>query len=825
MRSVAPDESEPLVSESIAGSLLASDARLGLSGDRGAAPRDAGSCPVESVAVASESESAGLAARARALSFDLLILALLVSLPFLRFWRLFTANRADAMTIVTGDFTDLHFPYRSWAVEWLGQGVIPTWNPFVSAGHPSLGDIQFGLQYPLTWLTAMLARGDLSVLHLQAHVVAHLSIASAGLYLFLRALGRQHIGALLGALIFTYAGYLMTFPIQQIIILETFAWFPWILLSIELTLRRRSVVAAILCAGSVALASLVGHPQTLATTLLFASAFGLHRAFALRTLLGSLLALGGAAVGLGLAAPALLPALSHLAETTRTGVGFEFTTVGHEAHELLGLIVWTDRVGFPLYVGLSALLLAAIGYSHRPSGGAFWAGTAGFGLILSMGGNTFLYSGLYVLIPGLQYFRNHERVSILVVLAVAVLASAGIDRIARGARSDLRVDRRIVLAGGAIAALFAVATLGVDFGIAMSEGLARSHFTWLSDRFGLVAIFGGFTVAMLGGTRRAHASARLIAIGLLLVVSLDLFTTPGSTNLRQGVPGDGVAPTATVRMLREQLRPGERIASEGLLPGNGNAGALFRLPDVVGNTPLELGRYRHFDQIVPEVDRWRLLNVRFVLTRRALDHPALRRVSQEGEVIAYETSAQLRLPSPRLVHRVLAVADDDAALAAIPTLDLRNEVAVTDSLPPLDGGTVDELSRVQVVLRQDERLVIDSSSPRDAVLVLAERDYPGWTATLDEIPVPIHRVNGLLRGVYVPAGERRVDLRFVPPGLAEGQRVREFAISILVVALGLRLVLGLLRTVARGIGGILRTRVRARERAESPGAGPERHAE
>lgn len=746
-------------------------------------------------------------------------------MPFLRYWRLFIASRADAMTIVAGDFTDLHFPYRSWAVEWLGQGIIPTWNPFVSAGHPALGDIQFGLQYPPTWLTAVLARGDLSVLHLQAHVVAHLSIASAGLYLFLRALGRRHTGALLGALIFTYAGYLVTFPIQQIIILETLAWLPWILLSVELTVRRRSLLAATLCAGSVALAALVGHPQTLATTLLFAGAFGLHRALALRALLGAALTLAGTALGLGLAAPALLPALSHLAETSRTDVAYAFTTAGHEPHELLGLIVWTDRVGYPLYVGLSALLLAAIGFSLRPSGGAFWVGTAGFGLVLSMGGNTFLYSALYVLVPGLQYFRNHERVSILVVLAVAVLASAGIDRIARRTHASVAVDRRIVTSGAAIAALFAVATLGIDFGIAMSEGVARSHFTWLSDRFGLVAIFGGLTVALLGAVRRADSSARLIAVGLLAVVALDLFTTPGSINLRQGAPGDGLAPTVTVRMLREQLQPGERIASEGLLPGNGNAGALFRLPDVVGNTPLELGRYRLFDQIVPEVDRWRLLNVRFVLTRRALDHPALRRVLQEGEVIVYETNAEFRLPTPRLVHRVVTVGAADAAIAVVPTLDLRNEVAVTDSLPPLDGGAPSGETRLDVVLRHDERMVIDTYSPRDALLVLAEREYPGWSATLDEISVPIHRVNGLLRGVYVPAGDRRVELRFTPPGLAQGQRIREIAISILGLALGLLLLLGLLKTVARGIGGILRSRVRARERAESPVAGPERHAE
>ena len=34
-------------------------------------------------------------------------------------------------------------------ISTLASGRLPAWNPFLSAGHPSLGDIQFGLLYPL----------------------------------------------------------------------------------------------------------------------------------------------------------------------------------------------------------------------------------------------------------------------------------------------------------------------------------------------------------------------------------------------------------------------------------------------------------------------------------------------------------------------------------------------------------------------------------------------------------------------------------------------------------------------------------------------------
>src|SRR6266545_5458577 len=80
---------------------------------------------------------------------ELAIVAGLAYLPAVFFWRLLTSSPSDQAIIPIGDFTELHFPYRSWAAEQLGGGRLPAWNPYLSAGHPSLGDVQFGLLYPI----------------------------------------------------------------------------------------------------------------------------------------------------------------------------------------------------------------------------------------------------------------------------------------------------------------------------------------------------------------------------------------------------------------------------------------------------------------------------------------------------------------------------------------------------------------------------------------------------------------------------------------------------------------------------------------------------
>jgi hypothetical protein len=51
-----------------------------------------------------------------------------------------------------------------------------------------------------------------------------------------------------------------------------------------------------------------------------------------------------------------------------------------------------------------------------------------------------------------------------------------------------------------------------------------------------------------------------------------------------------------------------------------------------------------------------------------------------------------------------------------------------------------------------------------AFLVVADFWFRGWSATLDGAPVPIARVNHVLRGFRIPAGEHRVAMSYLPAG-------------------------------------------------------------
>jgi hypothetical protein len=78
------------------------------------------------------------------------------------------------------------------------------------------------------------------------------------------------------------------------------------------------------------------------------------------------------------------------------------------------------------------------------------------------------------------------------------------------------------------------------------------------------------------------------------------------------------------------------------------------------------------------------------------------------------------------------------------------------------------------------RVEVEADACADGVLVLADRDYPGWAATVDGAPRPIFRVDHLLRGVQVPKGRHAVVFVYRPASVALGG-----ALSLLALLAGL----------------------------------------
>ena len=106
------------------------------------------------------------------------------------------------------------------------------------------------------------------------------------------------------------------------------------------------------------------------------------------------------------------------------------------------------------------------------------------------------------------------------------------------------------------------------------------------------------------------------------------------------------------------------------------------------------------------------------------------------------------------------------------------EVAANE-LPSLPGGPISPDASARLLEEEPNRLVIETQSVTPALLVVSEVIYPGWVATVDGRTTPIHATNFILRGIAVPAGTHRVELRYTAPAARNGALISMLSLGLI----------------------------------------------
>lgn len=391
---------------------------------------------------------------------------------------------------IEDDLKVFYFPLLVATAHALSQGQLALWSPAMFSGYPLFADGEAGMLYPLhllllPWLTPEAALVSLRVVH---------SVLAAGFtFTLLRTLGTGRIAGLVAGLIYAYSG----FAAGQIIHANVFHAMVW--LPLELSLVERAFRAAFgprvrfaLLAGAVfGIQALAIHVHV---TLMSALTVGLfvayravreldaarlvreHRLVALRAASTRLIVRLGiavgvlglvGAVGIGVGAVQLLP-LAELGQQTSRGNGLAPNAASVNSiwwGDLLTLLLprlydtpaggyWGLWVKWEtvLYVGVAPLVLALTGLvlgggRHR----GFFAGLGALGLLLAFGPNTSVPGwNLLHSLPGFEVLRSPGRFSLLLSLAVAVLAGYGVERLARDRAARPRVAALVLAGGGAL---------------------------------------------------------------------------------------------------------------------------------------------------------------------------------------------------------------------------------------------------------------------------------------------------------------------------------------------------------------------------------------
>jgi hypothetical protein len=272
--------------------------------------------------------------------------------------------------------------------------------------------------------------------------------------------------------------------------------------------------------------------------------------------------------------------------------------------------------------------------------------------------------------------------------------------------------------------------------------------------------------------------AGLIVVGL---VTVDLWSVDkrylGGDDYASGGDAEQEIPTYAFDQFllqqREQAGGAGHFRVLSLAEGNptNTARPSYHYEQIGGYHGAKLQRYQdyldHILQITqgaPNENALDLMNTRYIVARQPLPGTqVVHRSEQSGVLVLENTDA---VPRAFFVGQTEVVDDARATWQRLRSADF--DPQTTALLPdPLDAPItpIDSASTARVELQRHTPAEIEWTVETDAprLLVASEVYYPaGWTAYLDGEPVPIHRVNYLLRGVHVPAGEHELVMRFEP---------------------------------------------------------------
>jgi hypothetical protein len=736
-------------------------------------------------------------------------------------------------TIFAGDISVFESPRdQLLAHAWQAGDGIPRWVPGIAGGVSARASQELGTLYPPNVVLAVLAPDRAEALGL----VLHLALAALGALALARALGLAPGAALVAGLAFGFSGSLVSTHFTPVYV-RSAAWLPWALAGL-VRAGERDGRGLVLAALALTLGYLAGDPQGALAVAAAAVVLGLAARGPLAA--GKVaLAVGVAAVlAVLLAAIQLLPAaLAFGASDRSAGLPFEAATRWSLTPlELVGLALpvafgthavpgshWFpalspahDRAwGESTYLGPIVLALVLAGLSRLRADGRARAGLALallFGA-LALGANAPFYQLLFAL-PGGGLFRYPAKLLVPAILGLALLAATGVEALAT------RDRRTRYLVAGALGALALAGVVGTNLAVQDGFGLAERidaasvrgiegsrALAFVAPRCAHVALVA---LAGLALVSRGEKRPRALALALAVLVALDLaiparsqiafgplaaFThRPEAARVLAAVKDGGdpprVLPTESGERPTDEESDVPEVARSfvaevaGLAPNTGLASGVLSQGGFLSNYPDRLARLDERDTIPPR-RRAILQGARFVLAagRQVEDY------TDGGPFLAKAVGARtlLRLtdaPPWASVHtRAVHVPGPAVALAAIaaPDFDPRAEVVLEGPDPGLaTPPSAPTPARLEAMGLHEVSVLLEAHG--EGWLVVREGYGEGWRASVDGAPeVPVVPADLVFRAVRVPAGAKRVVLRYVAPGERAGRAL---------TLLGLLLLLG-----------------------------------
>lgn len=483
---------------------------------------------------------------------------------------------------------------------------------------------------------------------------------------------------------------------------------------------------------------------------------------------------------------------------------------------------WGDQssTSGPVYMGAIICFLFIFALVYLKTWHKWWLLAATIiGLILAWGSNLpginyFLFDHL----PLYKKFRAPSQALIIPQITFAILAALLINELVQDTLNRELAWKKFKVAGIVIAVFFAIVAytyFNADFRSQNDEPL-RQQFTQMAqggqqptpemqqraetlgrdviralqdDRQHLFGtdllrslLFVLLAAALIGLYLRNKIKANLLIAGLGILIVIDLFGVDArylsSSKFMDVADAENIfQPTPAVQQIQADPDKHFRVFDQASGDPFQSSTASYFFNSVGGYSPAKLALYQDIieHQLANgNMQVYNMLNTRyFIVTNPANRQPVAQRNPDA-------------LGNAWFVKGIRIAKNADEEMQVLSSLNTRDSAVIDRRFEKAIGTTpaFDSTATIRLTDNLNDKITYTSKSASNQFAVFSEVYYPyGWDAYIDGKKAEYVRVNYVLRGLAIPAGEHTIEFRFEPRSVIVGDKITMWASLVFYLAL------------------------------------------
>ena len=701
------------------------------------------------------------------------------------------------------DSLRIFYPLRSLTIDSFKHFQLPLWNPYDFSGNMQLATYQSAVFFPLTPLFLLLPQIDAwsITVFLEPFLTALFT------YFFLRGLSLSKKASTLGALAFGFSGGVLALSEESFMSVYSLMALPILLLGIQKFFQSGKFRWLCVLIFSIVWSIVSGWFQSTLYVLIVAIFWVLFLLFQTKKIKQFLIILVGFGIAGLLSAPHLIPNIESYLYSARgtTDAKFLFdlyllppwhliTTIAPDffgnpgTYNYFGTGFYYEKI---LYIGIVGLFLSLLSFFKWKKTTEEWFFTVVTLITVSLGLSVptswfFLYS---LHLPFLSTILP-SRIFLISSFSLAVLAGYGFDYV-------VKKPKKIVF-------FLSIAILLIAIGLAWQFLLHQKSidplgkFATVSYRnMILPTILVGLTILCSTFFLFPKKIYKNIGFILLLAISLGSIiyfsdkylyfserqfvypTTPVVAKLQKISGFDRVWSFGDGYMERNFATYYHLQSPEGydsfyirtygqLLAASQNGGKLTNNIPRADAQLTGVSRLSEISQNPLLAKLLNLLGVKYIFAKKSLaDDASFKPLWSDGKYIIYENQHALPRTFLSDSYKVERKPRDVITDIFSPDTDLSSTIIL--SVDPHLKQTRDTLQgNAKIVSYTPEKVEIQISSNKNALLFLSDNNYPGWEAKVDGKKTTIFTADYTFRSIVVPQGKHTVVFSYHPQSVTIG---------------------------------------------------------